>query len=117
MGASPSLTINTSIKIAEPEEKIESPIWSDNKRARKWKPLPTLEEDLQCDVCVIGLGASGLAAVLKLLENGMKVVGIDSWDVAACAAGQNGGFLLAGLDSEYHDNCARVGRFRTKDLY
>ena len=25
--------------------------------------------------------------------------------------------MLAGLDSEYHDNCARVGRFKTRDLY
>ena len=66
MGASPSLSVNTSIKIAEPAAKIESPVWSETKRARQWKPLPTLAEDQQCDVCVIGLGASGLAAALKL---------------------------------------------------
>ena len=45
------------------------------------------------------------------------MVGIDALDVAACAAGQNGGFLLAGLDSEYHDNCERVGRSKTANLY
>lgn len=83
----------------------------------EWKKLDALTQDTECEVCVVGLGASGLAAVLKLLELGHDVVGIDALDVAACAAGQNGGFLLAGLDSEYHDNVARVGRERTKELY
>lgn len=63
------------------------------------------------------MGASGLASVLKLIDSNLSVVGIDATDVASCAAGQNGGFLLAGLDSEYHDNCDRVGISKTKELY
>jgi glycine/D-amino acid oxidase-like deaminating enzyme len=107
---SPSVLLNS-------EGFCESPVWADPKIFRKWQPIPILKEDQTCDVCVIGLGASGLAAVIKLQQSGLSVVGIDAWDVAACAAGQNGGFLLAGLDSEYHENCERVGRFKTASLY
>lgn len=74
---------------------------------------------MECDVCVVGLGASGLAAILELLKIDCKlrVIGIDAKDVASCAAGQNGGMLLAGLDSEHHDNVARRGRKVAAELY
>ena len=70
-------------------------------------------------MCVVGLGASGLAAILELIktDNKLSIVGIDAKDVASCAAGQNGGMLLAGLDSEHHDNVARRGRDTASELY
>jgi len=66
---------------------------------------------------VIGLGASGLAAVVKLAEQNVNVVGIDAKDCASGAAGQNGGFLIAGGDEEYHDNVERLGREVAKARY
>ena len=63
-----------------------------------------------CDVCVIGLGGSGLSAVKALQESGAQVVGIDAGDVGAGAAGRNGGFVLAGLAEFYHDEVRMLGR-------
>jgi glycine/D-amino acid oxidase-like deaminating enzyme len=75
-----------------------------------WPGLPSLEQDLETDVCVVGLGGSGLTAVTELLEKGVRVVGIDAGSVAGGAAGRNGGFLLAGLAQPHHRMVALLGR-------
>lgn len=55
--------------------------------------LPPLTADVTADVCVIGLGGSGLAAVGAALDRGLSVVGVDAGRVGAGAAGRNGGIL------------------------
>ena len=40
-------------------------------------PYPTLTEQLECDVCVIGAGYTGLSSALHLVEKGYKVVLLD----------------------------------------
>src|SRR5689334_9203836 len=72
--------------------------------------LPTLGGEVEADVCVVGLGGSGLAAVRALTAAGRRVVGIDAGEVACGAAGRNGGFLLAGLYEFHHDAVAKIGR-------
>ncbi len=59
-------------------------------------PRPPLIGPVTADVCVVGLGGSGLAAVGAAVERGLSVVGVDAGRVAAGAAGRNGGFLLGG---------------------
>lgn len=41
---------------------------------------------------------------------GLSVVGVDAEDLAAGAAGRNGGFLLAGLADFYHESVKSSGR-------
>jgi glycine/D-amino acid oxidase-like deaminating enzyme len=89
------------------------PVWDDG----DWAGLPTLQGEHRADVCVIGLGASGLAAVLEALGREASVVGVDAGPVAAGAAGRNGGFLLAGLPDAYHRSVVRLGRPRAAALY
>jgi gamma-glutamylputrescine oxidase len=89
------------------------PVWDDG----DWAGLPALEDDRRADVCVVGLGGSGLAAVAEALAREVSVVGVDAGAVAAGAAGRNGGFLLAGLPDAYHRSVARLGRQRAAALY
>jgi glycine/D-amino acid oxidase-like deaminating enzyme len=79
--------------------------------------LPVLEGDHEADVCVVGLGGSGLACVRELQRLGARVVGIDAWRVGDGAAGRNGGFLLAGLAPFYHDAVRQIGRARACAIY
>ncbi len=81
-----------------------------------WPGLPPLAGDVTADACVVGLGASGLAAVDALLERDLSVVGVDAGRVAAGAAGRNGGFLLGGPALFLHDALARWGP-SAADLY
>ena len=90
-----------------------TPVWDDG----AWTPLPRLEGDASADVCVVGLGGSGLTCVGELLRLGASVVGIDAGAVAGGAAGRNGGFLLAGTYDFYHDAVARHGHHRARRIY
>jgi glycine/D-amino acid oxidase-like deaminating enzyme len=72
---------------------------------------------VHADICVVGLGGSGLAAVHELLDLGQRVVGIDAGAVAGGAAGRNGGLLLAGPADFHHDAVRTVGRERARALY
>ena len=79
--------------------------------------MARLEGDLETDVCVVGLGGSGLACVGELLRLGVPVVGLDAGQVAGGAAGRNGGFLLAGTAAFHHDAVRALGRVRAAALY
>ncbi len=93
---------------------MNQPLWNDN---NLWDSLPPLGSDLTCDLCVIGLGGSGLSSILEALDLGADVVGIDAVSVGAGAAGRNGGFVLAGLKDFYHDVVATYGRSRAAKMY
>lgn len=81
-------------------------------------PLPRLEGRVEADVCVIGLGGSGLSALARLQKNRTKrIVGIDAVGIAAGAAGRNGGFLLAGPAPFHHVARRTWGRRAAVDLY
>ncbi len=78
---------------------------------------PPLDGAVDADVCVVGLGGSGLAAVGAALEAGARVVGIDAGPIAGGAAGRNGGFLLAGGARFHHDAVAAWGEERAVGIY
>jgi glycine/D-amino acid oxidase-like deaminating enzyme len=91
-----------------------APIWGD---PRAGDVPPALDGDVRADVCVVGLGGSGLAAVGALLDAGATVAGIDAGPVAGGAAGRNGGFLLAGGSRFHHGAVEAWGRERAVELY
>ena len=88
-------------------------VWHD----AAWPTLPALDAEVDADVCVVGLGGSGLTCVRELLALGQRVVGVDAGHVAQGAAGRNGGFLLAGLTAFYHDAVRDIGRERALAIY
>ena len=79
--------------------------------------MARLEGVIETDVCVVGLGGSGLACVGELLKLGVRVVGLDARQVAGGAAGRNGGFLLGGTAAFHHDAVKELGRERAAALY
>ena len=77
----------------------------------------TLFNNIRTDVCIVGLGGSGLSAALHACELGYNVVGIDAKFVAAEAAGRNGGFLLNGFAKFYHETRQQLGIEENKRIY
>ena len=96
---------------------IPPPAWDDQAEVAAWTGLPPLGADITCDLCVVGLGGSGLAAVDWAAERGLDVVGLDAGRVGAGAAGRNGGFLLGGAARFHHDAVARFGRDAVAELH
>lgn len=90
-----------------------TPLWESG----TWTPLPALEGEVRTDVCVVGLGGSGLTAVHELLSLGASVVGLDAGRIAGGAAGRNGGLALAGLAPFYHVAVDDLGRDHARALY
>ena len=90
-----------------------APVWDDG----GWEGLAPLQGTVRADVCVVGLGGSGLTCVRELRRLGASVVGIDAGPVAAGAGGRNGGFLLAGAYDFHHDAVRRHGRERARAIY
>ena len=90
------------------------PVWGD---PAAWRNPPALDGDVEADVCVVGLGGSGLAAVGAALEQGASVVGIDAGPIAGGAAGRNGGFLLAGGALFHHAAVDAWGEERAVGIY
>lgn len=96
------------------------PVWAARDAAARRPRFPRLTTTIDADVCVIGLGGSGLACIAELLASGVapeRVVGLDASVVGGGAAGRNGGFLLAGTADFYHDAVAQFGRERAGRLY
>jgi len=91
-----------------------TPVWGD---PSAWQNPAALEGDVSADVCVVGLGGSGLAAVGAALDAGATVVGIDAGPVAGGAAGRNGGFLLAGAALFHHAAVDAWGEDRALAIY
>lgn len=93
---------------------LNRPRWDDH----DWVPLPPLAGDADTELCVVGLGGTGLSCISEALHLGARsVIGIDAVDVAAGAAGRNGGLLLAGPVDFHHDAVAKHGRARTMAIH
>lgn len=90
-----------------------TPVWLQD----PWGGLPDLSDSAQADVCVVGLGGSGLSAVDEALRAGKTVIGVDAGVVAGEAAGRNGGFLLAGMALFYHEAEQRWGSETARMVY
>ena len=56
-----------------------------------------LQGELDCDVCIVGGGYSGLNTAIELAERGFKVVLLEARRVGWGASGRNGGQLIRGV--------------------
>lgn len=64
--------------------------------AHHWPLQPSLQSSVECDVCVIGGGFTGLSAALHLAQRGYRVALLDAHRVGWGASGRNGGQLGSG---------------------
>ena len=55
-----------------------------------------LEENISCDVCVVGGGYTGLSSAIHLAESGYDVVILEAHRVGFGASGRNGGQVCSG---------------------
>jgi len=70
---------------------------------------PALDDNIICDVCVIGAGYTGLSTALHLLKKGFSVAILDAHRVAWGASGRNGGQLGSGFNTDQFELERRYG--------
>ncbi len=78
---------------------------------------PSLDESIDCDVCVIGGGFTGLSTALNLAERGCDVVVLESRRTAWGASGRNGGQVGTGLNQSQFEIEREYGWARAKLLW
>lgn len=78
--------------------------------------LGPLTGEINCDVCVVGGGFTGLSAALELSENGYSVVLLEAETLASGASGKNGGQLIRGLNNSPTVLAERYGQKTAKVL-
>ena len=78
---------------------------------------PSLQGDLQADVCVVGGGYTGLSAALHLAQRGYSVVLLEAQRVGFGASGRNGGQVGSGQRLEPDALEKLFGAERAKTLW
>lgn len=78
---------------------------------------PSLEQDIQCDVCIIGGGLSGLANAYFLAKAGKDVVLLEKDNLLAGATGNSTGKLTAQHDLVYAQLLKKFGKDGAKLYY
>ncbi|KOC91421.1 NAD(P)/FAD-dependent oxidoreductase [Winslowiella iniecta] len=79
------------------------------------QPWPQLTESVQCDVCIIGGGFTGLSSALFLTEAGYDVVLLEAAQIGYGASGRNGGQVVNSysrdidvIERRYGANIAKI---------
>ncbi len=76
-----------------------------------------LDADVDCDVCIVGAGFTGLSAALHLAQAGINVVLLDAHRVGWGASGRNGGQLGSGQRLSQTELESRFGFDRALALW
>lgn len=79
---------------------------------------PSLEENIDCEVCIVGGGYAGLATALGLVERGVRdVVLLEAEEIGYGASGRNGGFVFGGYSLDNGDLLRQQGVEKARALY
>lgn len=63
---------------------------------RHVRTLGGLKSEVNCDICIVGAGFTGLSAGFELQKRGFSVIVLEKGDLAAGPSGRNGGQLQRG---------------------
>ena len=94
--------------------KINSNSWYSSTPNKLLATLGVLKGEINCDVCVIGGGFTGLSTALELSQNKYSVILLESQDIAGSASGNNGGLLLRGYNPSPGTLVSRYGSSTAK---
>lgn len=77
----------------------------------------TLDQDVTCDVAIIGAGFTGVSAALDLAEAGLSVVVLEANSIGSGASGRNGGLVCSGWRRDQAWLETRLGKDDAQKLW
>jgi glycine/D-amino acid oxidase-like deaminating enzyme len=79
--------------------------------------FPSVSEDLECDIVIVGGGLAGLSLAYQLASHNKKFILIEALKIGEAASGINGGFCSPGWSVGYSNLCEQYGRSAAQTLY
>ena len=79
--------------------------------------FPSIADDLECDIVIIGGGLAGLSLAYQLAQHNKKFILIESQKIGDGASGINGGFCSPGWSVDYQALCEHYGRSAAQIFY
>ncbi len=78
---------------------------------------PTLDGQIEVDVCIVGGGFSGVSTALNLAERGYKVALLEAHKISWGASGRNGGQLIRGIGHGAEQFRNAIGEEGVKSIF
>lgn len=91
--------------------------WTTTLLVKQFKYCPPLNQDIKCDVLIVGAGMSGMSAAAEFLGKGLKVVVIEKNIVAGSSSGRSAGLLTPDSELELHQLVRRYGAAVAKEIW
>ena len=79
--------------------------------------FPSVSEDLECDVVIVGGGLAGLSLAYQLAYHNKKFILIEAQKIGEGASGINGGFCSPGWSVDYKSLCKQYGKKTAQIFY
>src|SRR3954470_699245 len=83
--------------------------WFTTLLVKQFKYCPPLNQDIRCDVLIVGGGFAGVAAAIEFLKTGHKVVLLEKNILGGSSSGRSAGFLTPDSELELHQLVRRYG--------
>ena len=77
---------------------------------------PSISNDMEADVCVVGGGITGLTTAILLQQKGLKVVLVERNQVASGTTGFTTGHVTSAIDFYYHKLIKSFGIEKSKEV-
>ncbi|KAH0299873.1 FAD dependent oxidoreductase, partial [Aureobasidium melanogenum] len=104
----------TTMVTASPEHFMKTsgstdPVWVHTEPYSNRPHYPSLNQDLETDVCVIGSGIAGISTAYELVKKGVQVVMIEARDILSGESGRTSGHLASDIDDGYTEIKSKHG--------
>jgi glycine/D-amino acid oxidase-like deaminating enzyme/nitrite reductase/ring-hydroxylating ferredoxin subunit len=90
------------------------PVWIHIDPLSSRPKFPSLQQDLETDVCIVGAGIAGISIAYELVKRGREVVLIEAREVLSGETGRTSGHLSNALDDGYTEIKKKHGQSGAK---
>jgi gamma-glutamylputrescine oxidase len=91
--------------------------WFTTLLENQYKYCPPLQDNIECDVLVIGGGMSGISAAAALLNKGLRVVVLEKNIIGGSTSGRSAGFMTPDSELELSQLVRRYGIEGAKEIW
>ncbi|KAH8805308.1 gamma-glutamylputrescine oxidoreductase [Xylogone sp. PMI_703] len=102
--------MSTSAQHAMSTSGATDPVWVHLNPYSKYPQFPSLKQDMETAVCIVGSGIAGISTAYELVNRGYNVTMIEAREVLSGESGRTSGHLSNALDDKYTEIMKKHGQ-------